>query len=163
MAYGGRADVPMSEFWTGRARLGGQSGYKEMASAGHVYGKPSHRGGILYLRRRERQVAEPSLPLKPLGDMAFTQGINRFVFHRYSMQPWLDRKPGMTWARWACITSAPTRGGSSRARGIAYLARCQALLQSGQFVADVACLGSENAPQIFPEPGVDGPRHTARI
>jgi hypothetical protein len=33
-----------------------------------------------------------------------------------------------------------------------YVARCQALLQRGQFVADVACMGSENAPHIFPDP-----------
>jgi hypothetical protein len=32
-----------------------------------------------------------------------------------------------------------------------YLARCQSMLQRGQFVADVACLGSEGSPQIFPK------------
>ena len=34
---------------------------------------------------------------------------------------------------------------------LTYLARCQSLLQRGQFVADVAYLGSENAPNSFPD------------
>jgi hypothetical protein len=33
---------------------------------------------------------------------------------------------------------------------LAYLARCQALLQTGQFVADIAYLGTEEAPNSFP-------------
>ena len=42
VAYAGRADVPMCEFWTGppvfQDKL--ESYCKEMASAGHIYGKP---------------------------------------------------------------------------------------------------------------------------
>ena len=34
---------------------------------------------------------------------------------------------------------------------LTYLARCQSLLQRGLFVADVAYLGSENAPNSFPD------------
>ena len=32
--------------------------------------------------------------IKALGDQAFCEGINRFVFHRYALQPWADVRPG---------------------------------------------------------------------
>ena len=38
VAYGGRADVPMSEFWMGQDDR--FTWNKEMASSGHVYGRP---------------------------------------------------------------------------------------------------------------------------
>src|ERR1039457_4718795 len=36
--------------------------------------------------------------IKDLGDWAFCEGIQRFVFHRYALQPWTnpDRPPGMS-------------------------------------------------------------------
>ena len=38
--------------------------------------------------------------IKALGDRAFSDGINRFVIHRYAMQPWRDVQPGMTMGPW---------------------------------------------------------------
>jgi hypothetical protein len=34
--------------------------------------------------------------LKALGDRAFCEGINRFIFHTTTHQPWLNVLPGMT-------------------------------------------------------------------
>ena len=36
-------------------------------------------GGILHVHPIQREVAKSSVPAKALGDLAFTQGINRFV------------------------------------------------------------------------------------
>ena len=30
----------------------------------------------------------------------YCQGLNRYVFHRYAMQPWTNRWPGMTMGQW---------------------------------------------------------------
>ena len=30
----------------------------------------------------------------------FCQGVNRYTFHRYAMQPWTNRWPGMTMGPW---------------------------------------------------------------
>ena len=30
--------------------------------------------------------------LKGIGDLAYTMGINRLVFHTWALHPWLDRR-----------------------------------------------------------------------
>ena len=43
---------------------------------------------------------EDPYSLKALGDLVFTLGINRYIFHRYAHQPWLNLYPGMTMGPW---------------------------------------------------------------
>jgi hypothetical protein len=147
VAYAGRADVPMSEFWTGQVT---ETWNKEMASAAHVYGRPVVAAESFTAVPENARWQNHPYRLKPLGDLAFTQGINRFVFHRYSAQPWVDRKPGMTMGPWGIHYERTNTWFEQSRAWLTYLARCQSLLQRGQFVADVACLGSENAPNSFP-------------
>ena len=150
VAYGGRADVPMSEFWTGQEQP--RTWNKEMASSGARLRPAGCRGGILHGRCPDNaRWQNHPYRLKPLGDLAFTQGINRFVFHRYSAQPWVNRKPGMTMGPWGIHYERTNTWWEQSQAWLTYLARCQSLLQSGQFVADVAYLGSENAPNSFPD------------
>ena len=148
VAYGGRADVPMSEFWTGE-----EPGpwNKEMASSAHVYGHPVVMAESFTAVPDNARWQNHPFRLKPLGDLAFTQGINRFCFHRYSAQPWVNRKPGMTMGPWGIHMERTNTWWEQSAAWLAYLARCQAVLQSGQFVADVAYLGSESSPNSFPK------------
>ena len=95
--YAGQAEEPMGEFWTpGGAALETCRG---MASAGHVYGKRIIGAEAFTSADQERWREHPAL-LKALGDQAFCEGINRFVFHRYAMQPWLNYRPGMTMGPW---------------------------------------------------------------
>lgn len=145
--YGGRADVPMSEFWTGQKT---ETWNKEMASAAHVYGRPVVAAEAFTAEPKDAKWQNHPYRLKPLGDLAYTQGINRFVFHRYAAQPWLNRAPGMTMGPWGIHYERTNTWWEQSKAWISYLARCQALLQQGQFVADVAYLGSENAPNAFP-------------
>ena len=46
--------------------------------------------------------AEHPFSVKVYGDWAFCEGVNRFVVHRYAMQPWTDppRRPGMSMGPW---------------------------------------------------------------
>ena len=59
----------------------------------------------------EKWLAHPAM-LKALGDRAFCDGVNRFIFHRYAMQPWKrPYAPGMTMGPWGvvcAISSAPS-------------------------------------------------------
>jgi hypothetical protein len=153
VAYAGRVDVPMCEFWTGAPAWSDQleSYCKEMASAGHIYGKPIIAAESFTSGAVSGKWQNHPFSLKPLGDQIYTLGTNRFVFHRYSMQPWLDRKPGMTFGPFGLHYERTNTWWEQSRAWHTYLARCQALLQRGQFVADVACLSSEGSPQIFPK------------
>jgi alpha-L-rhamnosidase len=148
IAYGGRADVPMSEFWLGKEREVFNRN-KEMASSGHVYGRPVVAAESFTSTPFNAKWQNHPFRLKSLGDLAFTQGINRFVLNMCTMQPWADRKPGMTTGPWGVHFDRTTTWWEQSRAWHAYLARCQALLQIGSFVADVAHLGTENSPNAF--------------
>lgn len=148
VAYGGRADVPMSEFWIGQTP---GTWNKEMASSGHVYGRPIIGAESFTSVPPDSKWQSHPYRVKPLGDLAFSQGINRFVLCFYTMQPWADRKPGMTLGPWGFHYERSITWWEQSRVWLSYLARCQCLLQKGQFIADVAYLGSENAPNSFPD------------
>jgi len=75
--------------------------------------------------------------LKQLGDLIWTGGINRFIFHRYAQQPWVDLKPGMTMGQWGFHFDRTNTWFEPGRAWLQYLARCQYLLQSGKFAADL--------------------------
>jgi len=143
MTYAGRADEPMGEFWLGG---GAFQTLKEMASAAHVYGKPILGAEAFTAGSEERWLVHPAA-IKSLGDRAFCEGVNRFVFHRYAMQPWLDRAPGMTMGPWGLHYERTQTWWELTPDWHRYLARCQHLLRQGTFVADICYLQPEGSPQ----------------
>jgi (4-O-methyl)-D-glucuronate---lignin esterase len=145
MTYAGRADEPMCEFWVGG---GAFQTCKEMASAAHTYGKRILGAESFTANNRERWLQYPAT-LKALGDRAFCEGVNRFVFHRYAMQPWLNYKPGMTMGPWGLHYERTETWWNMTPPWHEYLARCQFLLRQGLFVADICCLQPEASPQGF--------------
>ncbi len=153
--YGGQADEPMGEFWTPNG--GAIETCRGMASAGHVYGKRIIGAEAFTSGDQERWREHPAL-LKSLGDRALCEGINRFVFHRYAMQPWLDYKPGMTMGPWGQHYERTQTWWEQSRAWHEYLARCQFLLRQGLFVADICHLQGQSPPQGFgnyPRPGYD--------
>ncbi len=149
MTYGARADVPMGEFW--RDTFNTWFSCTEASSIAHTYGKRIAQAEAFTSGDGERWLADPA-SLKALGDWAFCEGINRFVFHRYAHQPWLDRYPGMTMGPYGIhYERTQTWWDMSRA-WIEYLSRCQFMLQQGLFVADVCFLKPEESPQVFRPP-----------
>lgn len=149
MTYGARADVPMGEFW--RDTFSTWFSCTEASSIAHTYGKQIVQAEAFTSGDGERWLAYPA-SLKALGDWAFCEGINRFVFHRYAHQPWLDRYPGMTMGPYGIhYERTQTWWDMSRA-WIEYLSRCQFMLQQGLFVADVCFLKPEESPQVFRPP-----------
>ena len=150
LAYGGYADEPMGEFWSWWFGTNKKYGFTfsctEMASAAHVYGKKIVGAEAFTACDSERWLGHPG-NIKDLGDFAFCEGINRFVFHRYAMQPWLNVKPGMSMGPWGLHYERTQTWWNMSKAWHEYLARCQYLLRQGLFVADVCYLGAEASPQ----------------
>ncbi|MBN2296877.1 MAG: hypothetical protein JXM70_30910, partial [Pirellulales bacterium] len=87
--------------------------------------------------------------LKPLGDAAFSMGVNRFIFHRYAMQPWIGILPGMTMGPWGIHFERTNTWWEPGSAWMRYLARCQSLLQQGRFVGDVLYFTGEGVPNYL--------------
>ena len=152
LRYAAKADVPMAEFWIQEAPLD-QLNLKSMPSAAHTGGKPivaaeAFTSGPAFAKWQEH----PFL-LKPLGDAAFCQGVNRFVFHQYTHQPWLDRAPGLTLGPFGVHYDRTVTWWEQARAWHEYLARCQFLLQHGLFVADICYLTDEGAYTTPPARG----------
>jgi hypothetical protein len=145
ITYGGRADEPMGEFWIGG---GAWETLKEMASAAHTYGKPILGAESFTAGDRERWLQHPAT-IKALGDRAFCEGVNRFVVHRYAMQPWLGYAPGMTMGPWGLHYERTNTWWELAGPWHEYLARCQYMLRQGTFAADVLYVRPEAAPQEY--------------
>ncbi|GAB4136828.1 glycosyl hydrolase [Thermopirellula anaerolimosa] len=149
LAYAGRADEPMGEFWSW-SKYGAAFSCTEMASAAHVYGKKIVGAEAFTATDAERWLGHPG-NIKDLGDWAFCEGINRFVFHRYALQPWTnpDRPPGMSMGPWGLHYERTQTWWDYARPWHDYLARCQYLLQKGLFVADLCFLTPEGTPQTL--------------
>jgi len=162
LAYAGQCDEPMGEFWVGG---GAMNTCKGMASAAHIYGKPIVGAEAFTATDQERWRDHPAT-VKALGDIAFCEGINRFVVHRYAMQPWRDRRPGMTMGPWGLHYERTQTWWDLTPPWHQYLARCQYLLRQGLFVADIAYLEPEDSPQGFhdhPRLGYDWDQMNAEV
>ena len=146
IAYGGASDEPMGEFWS---PSGAMETCRGMASAGHVYGRRIVGAESFTAADQEKWREHPG-SIKALGDSAFCEGINRFVFHRYALQPWAaDRRPGMMMGPWGQHYERTETWWEQSADWHRYLARCQFLLRQGLFVADICYLQPERPPQSF--------------
>lgn len=137
------ADEPMAEFWTPTGQ--GADFYpttKSMASAAHLNGRTIVGAEAFTSFKTERWLWHPAM-IKRLGDDAFAQGVNRFVFHRYASQPFLGRKPGLQMGPWGLHYERTNTWWEWSGPWHTYLARCQHLLRQGEPVADVLALQSE--------------------
>ncbi|MDR2849862.1 MAG: hypothetical protein LBW77_04875 [Verrucomicrobiota bacterium] len=160
LQFGGMADEPIGEFWTSGASASPKDGIRlsdcrGMASAGHIYGRNVIGAEAFTARREERFLRHPG-SLKVLGDRAFAEGINRFIFHRYSFQPWLDVKPGLMMGPWGQHYERTQTWWHLTPAWHAYLARCQFMLRQGRFAADIAYIEPEDSPQKYTEHPKDG-------
>jgi len=146
--YGGQSDEPMGEFWS---PSGAMETCKGMAGCAHVYGKRIVGAESFTAGDQERWREHPGA-LKALGDRAFCEGINRFVFHRYALQPWPElRQPGMTMGPWGQHYERTETWWAETPAWHQYLARCQFLLRQGLYAADLCYVQPETPPQGFGE------------
>ena len=160
LTYAGRADEPMAEFWSwgiGDSPWFAAYSCTEMASAAHVYGRRILGAEAFTATNLEKWQGHPA-NIKHIGDWAFCEGINRFVFHRYALQPWTnpDRPPGMSMGPWGLHYERTQTWWEQSKAWHEYLARCQFMLQQGRFVADLCFLAPESSPQRFKSPVKSG-------
>jgi hypothetical protein len=136
--YTARADEPMTEFW---ATGGNQNEAKarQMASVAHIMGERIVGAEAFTSDDSEQWKLHPAT-VKALGDYEFTQGVNRFVIHRYAHQPYLDRFPGATMGPWGLHYERTQTWWEMSGAWHEYLSRCQFMLRQGRFVADLCCL-----------------------
>jgi len=143
LTYGAEADVPMAEFWIVRWGAWHLLSPRLMASVGHVHGKPVIGAESFTSWAESDPFTEHPYSVKTIGDWAFCEGINRFVFHRTALNPWPDLAPGMGFAGYGWHVDRQQTWWEPGAAFMQYLARCQAMLQEGQFVADVCRVVTE--------------------
>jgi hypothetical protein len=138
VTYAAECDLPMAEFWINRWDAWHLLSPRLMGSVAHVYGKPLVGAESFTSMPQSDPFTEHPYSVKAIGDWAFCEGINRFVFHRSVLNPWPDLAPGMSFAGYGWHVDRQQTWWAPSAAYMHYLARCQALLQAGQFVAD-AC------------------------
>ena len=153
--YAGQADEPMAEFWAwpcgGFPRVYTANSCPGTTSAAHTYGRRIVNAEAFTSSDAEKWQSHPG-NIKVLGDWAFCEGINRFVFHRYAAQPWTKVAPGMAMGPWGLHYERTQTWWEQSKAWHEYVARCQYLLQQGLFVADVCYLQPEGSPRRFTEP-----------
>lgn len=136
-ASGGQS-LLCAEFWT-RPDWGWNS-VRPVTSAAHTLGKPLVFGEGFTCWPLSAWQADPH-SLKPVGDRAFSEGVNAVMLHAAAQNPWPNVKPGMSFGKWGTqFSPGQTWWENAGPEWFAYLARGQALLQRGLFVGDLCYL-----------------------
>ena len=142
-------DVPQGEFWemagyglrpfvrhvdarTGRWHIRGA------VNAAHIYDK-SLVSVEAFTHMMQHWSVDPAT-LKPVGDIGFADGANRYLWHTYTSSPTRFGMPGIEYFAGSHINRNVTWHDDAKAF-VTYLGRCQHLLQAGRPVTDIAVLG----------------------
>jgi alpha-L-rhamnosidase len=138
-------DLPMGEFWLNSPTHDKPNDMLDAISGAHIYGKNIIQAEAFTSVRMNW--AEHPGNLKAIGDRNFALGINRFVLHVFTHNPWLDKKPGMTLDGVGLYFQRDQTWFKQSKAWIEYLTRCQALLQMGKPVVDIAVFTGEEIPR----------------
>lgn len=151
----GRHQRPMGEFWQdGTLTSAGQNKVgKQTATAAHVYGRKTASAEAF--TSFSQHWGDSPASLKPTADRAFCEGINRFVFHTMTCTRPQDGKPGYEYGAGTHFNPNVTWWQQAAGPWLSYVNRCQALLQSGLFVADVLFYNGDWAPNYVPPKHVE--------
>ncbi len=143
----GRCDVPMGEFWqSDHWKENGQNhAAKEIACAAHIYGRTFVAAEAF--TKIGPHYEESFADLKPTADIALCEGVNRFFLHTSTCSRPDDGKPGYEYFAGTHFNRNVTWWEQSGAL-LAYVARCQHLLQQGLFVGDVLYYNGDGAPNF---------------
>jgi hypothetical protein len=151
MRYARNVDCPMSEFWwKSPNELSVDRSCKYVSSIGHILGR-KYLGAESFTTFPEdgRWTQTPS-DYKAIGDLAFANGVNRIVYHRYAHQPWTSHHayPGMTMGYWGTHFERTQTWWDFATDWIKYQTRCQYMLQEGVFKADFLVYTGSSIPQL---------------
>ena len=146
LLQGRYADVPMGEFWggwnnTGNARLA--------SNIAQINGRKYVQAETFTSGPGERWKSVPAAH-KLQGDNAFSEGVNRFVFHSYAHQPYETDGAGLTMGIWGFHFNRKNTLWDYYDGWLSYVGRAQHLLQQGKFVSSVLYVAPEEVPSITP-------------
>lgn len=141
----GRAQVPMTEFWT-RTPWTDNRSVKMVSSAAHVYGKSVVAAEAFTGESQTSRWMDYPYSMKALGDQMFAQGFNQIFFHRYAHQPNVKAEPGMVMGPWGINLDRTNTWFGQAKPWMDYLARSQYMLRQGHNVADILFFVGEDSP-----------------
>lgn len=142
-------DRILTEFWTCGADFKPYAGRGPLERAAWSSGKriieaEAFTGNPVFSKWNETPAT-----LKRIGDAAFVAGVNRLMLHQFAQQPWGSAyQPGVTMGQWGTHFTQNQTWWEPGKAWVAYLARCQALLQWGKIVPPTSGDFSSNAPSI---------------
>lgn len=144
MQVGSRIDHNMGEFWVRTLHF--RHSLKLASSIQHINGRKivgaeAFTGNAMFSKWQEYPFA-----MKAGGDLMYTKGLNRFIFHRYAHQPHPTALPGMTMGPWGIHFDRTNTWFKDGKAWLRYVSRCQYVLQQGVFVADLLYYTSADAP-----------------
>jgi hypothetical protein len=147
-------DLPVVEFWTNNGKYFPQN-VEPVMKAAHAIGAKIVAAESFTTAPEFGKWNEHPGWLKPIGDEAFCAGINRVNLHHFVQQPWDSKyKPGNVMGQWGVHFGRNQTWWEPGKAWLAYLWRCQNLLQRGQQVEP-----SETTSASFlgvPEPSGEG-------
>lgn len=147
-----KVDLPMGEFWFESPTHDKPNDMMDAVCGARVYGKRIISAeGFTTLRGVWNET--PAM-LKPMLDRNYALGLNRLVYHVMTHNPWFDRRPGMTLDGIGLFFQRDNTWFKHGAPALSgYAARCQALLQYGMPVTDIAVFTGEEVPRrsILPD------------
>lgn len=138
-------DLPMGEFWLNSPTHDKPNDMLDAISGAHIYGKNIVQAEAFTSVRMNWN--EHPGNLKIIGDRNFALGINKLVVHVFTHNPWMQKKPGMTLDGVGLYYQRNQTWFAQSKAWIDYLTKCQALLQLGKPVVDIAVFSSEEVPR----------------
>ncbi len=148
LEVGGKADLPMGEFWMNREITQVAS----PISAAHIYGKNVISAESFTSTPEINWKGNPAMA-KISGDKAWALGINEFMFHRFAHQANTHVEPGMTMNRWGFhMDRTQTWWYNAGAAWFTYVARGSYLLRQGVPVSDLLVFVGDGAPNAVVNP-----------
>jgi hypothetical protein len=140
-----QVDLPMGEFWINSPTHDKPNDMLDAISGAHVYGKRIIQAEAFTSVRMNW--AEHPGNLKIPGDRNFALGVNKMVLHVFTHNPWIDTMPGMTLDGVGLYYQRNQTWFKQSKAWIEYLTRCQALLQQGMPVTDIAVFTGDQVPR----------------
>ena len=138
-------DRPMGEFWLKSPTHDKPNDMLDAISGGHIYGKNIIQSES-FTQLRTNWNEDPAI-LKPVLDRNFALGINKVFFHIFVHNPYMDKAPGTTLDGIGLYFQRGQTWWKQGKTFVDYIARCQALLQYGHPVTDIAVFTGEEFPR----------------
>lgn len=137
-------DYPMGEFWLNSPTHDKPNDMLDAISGAHIYHKNIVQSES-FTQLRMTWNEHPAM-LKAIGDRNFAIGINKIVFHVFTHNPWMDKKPGYTLDGVGLYFQRDQTWFNQAKAWVDYIARCQYVLQQGKPVVDLAVFNGDEIP-----------------